>query len=100
MPSHFRPAVLAIVLAGGTLASYMAAYAVMGAAPATASTGTEMAAVARALPASQTDISIKEACAAFRSAAARTRCSQEIAAPARAVRVIDFASAETGTAVR
>ena len=100
MPSHFRPAVLAIVLAGGTLASYMTAYAVMGAAPATASTGGEPASVARALSGGQTDISIKEACAAFRTAAARSRCSQEIAAPVRTVRVIDFASAETGTAVR
>lgn len=99
MSSHFRTAVLAIVLAGGTLASYMAAYAVMGAAPATASTA-ETATVARALPAGQTDISVKEACAVFKNAAARSRCSQEIAAPARAVRVIDFASTETGTAVR
>lgn len=100
MPSHFRTAVLAIVLAGGTLASYMTAYAVMGAAPATASTGTEMAPGARAMPAGQTDISVREACAVFRDAAARSRCKQEIVAPARAVRVIDFASAETGTAVR
>lgn len=98
MPSHFRPAVLAIVLAGGTLASYIAAYAVMGAAPATAST--ERVTIASTLPAGQSDISVKEACAAFKSAAARARCSQDIAAPTRAVRVIDFASAETGTAVR
>lgn len=100
MPSHFRPAVLAIVLAGGTLASYMAAYAVMGAGPATASTGVEPAGIVRVLPADQTDISVKEACAVFTKAEARSRCSRETAAPARAVRVIDFASASTNTAVR
>ena len=100
MPSHFRTAILALVLAGGTLAAYVAAYAVMGTAPATASTRGELVSRTAAPPSGQTDISLREACATHATAEARNQCVHDLAAPARAVRIIDFASADATVVVR
>ena len=99
MPSHFRTAILALVLAGGTLAAYVAAYAVIGAGPATASTRTELTGTV-ALPPGQTDISVREACVAHATAEARIQCLHDMAAPARPIRIIDFASADATVVVR
>lgn len=100
MKSHFRTAVLAIALAGGTLASYVTAYAVMGAAPAAATASVSPSVSSRNLAPGQTDVSVREACAGFDRADARARCMRTIAAAPRPVRVIDFASSDTGTVVR
>jgi hypothetical protein len=98
MNSHLRSAALTIILAGGTLVSYATVYALMES-PATASdivAPTEsVRPIATSLPAGQTDMSVREACAAFEDSNVRVRCRQEIGSDVRTVRVIGLAQAAT-----
>ena len=95
MNQHFRTAVLTIILAGGTICSYAAAYAVMGDTQAQA----EVSSMERSQPVGRTDMSLNEACAPAGSVVARKACAQALV-PARLVRVIDFATLEAGSRIR
>ena len=98
MKSHLRSAALTIILAGGTLVSYATVYALMDS-PATASDISgptqDVRPVAASLPAGQTDVSVREACASFEDSNVRVRCRQEIGSDVRTVRVIGLAQAAT-----
>lgn len=100
MKNHFRTAVLSIILAGGTLASYATAYAMMGETSQNSSVAALSGSsrvrvsnkVAQRLLSGQTDVSVREACSDNEGFQARGQCMQSIAAGPRPIRVIDFAS--------
>lgn len=94
MSQHFRTAVMTVILAGGTLVSYAAAYAtITKPAPITAVATQQVrtsAALAKRIAPFQKDVSAREACSSFEGVGERTRCIQEIAGTKRPVRVIDL----------
>ncbi len=108
MKNHFRTAVMTVILAGGTMTAYAAAFAVMDR-PAQSQTISSDAtpvrvqvsgAAAKRLLSGQADVSVREACSTFEGVGARQRCVREIEGTPRPVRVIDFASTEGVTQVR